>query len=118
MWADTWIYPTLADLAAALAPMVRVPADAELWTNVRDMPILREDARDAAEIESTKASTIVSLSAGGFTRESAVAAVMSQDMSLLVKDPNWVSVQLQQSGGANPVPPATPSKNTPPAGGQ
>lgn len=100
MWADTWIYPTLADLAAALAPMVRVPADAELWTNVRDMPILREDARDAAEIESTKASTIVSLSAGGFTRESAVAAVTAQDMTLLVKDPNWVSVQLQQSSNA------------------
>jgi hypothetical protein len=31
---------------------------------------------------------------------------MAQDMSLLVKDPNWVSVQLQQSGGKTP-PPAT-----------
>jgi len=110
MWADTWIYPTLADLAAALAPMVRVPGDAELWTNTKDMPILREDAKDAAEIESTKASTIVKLSQSGFTRESAVAAVMAEDMTLLKEDPNWVSVQLQQSGGgAAPVVP-TPAK--------
>jgi phage portal protein BeeE len=103
LWADTWIYPTLQDLAASLASMVRVPSDAELWTNTKDMPILREDARDAADIEQVKASTIVSLSTGGFTRESAIAAVMSQDMSLLVKDPNWVSVQLQQSDGQAPA---------------
>jgi phage portal protein BeeE len=110
MWADTWIYPTLADLAAALAPMVRVPADAELWTNTRDMPILREDAKDAADIESTKAATIVKLSTSGFTRESAVAAVMAQDMSLLKEDPNWVSVQLQQSSGQAPPTVPTPAK--------
>lgn len=119
MWADTWIYPTLADLAAALAPLVRVPGDAELWTNVRDMPILREDAKDAADIESTKASTIVKLSQSGFTRESAVAAVMAEDMTLLKEDPNWVSVQLQQSGAAAlPVAPpasALPGRPKPPA---
>jgi hypothetical protein len=117
MWADTWIYPTLADLAAALAPMVRVPGDAELWTNTRDMPILREDAKDAAEIESTKAATIVKLSTSGFTRVSAVAAVMAEDMSLLREDPNWVSVQLQQSS-ATPALPAGSTSNVLPAGGK
>jgi phage portal protein BeeE len=117
-WADTWIYPTLADLAASLTPMVRVPADAELWTNTKDMPILREDARDAADIEQVKAATIVSLSTGGFTRESAIAAVMAQDMSLLVKDPNWVSVQLQPGQATPPAVPAAPPKKALPAGGQ
>lgn len=117
IWADTWIYPTLADLAASLAPMVRVPGGAELWANTSDMPILREDARDAAQIEQTKAATIVSLSTGGFTRESAIAAVMAQDMTLLVKDPNWISVQVQKSNGQNPppdVPSASPSTTTKP----
>lgn len=118
MWADTWIYPTLADLAAALAPMVKVPGDAELWTNTRDMPILREDAKDAADIESTKAATIVKLSTSGFTRESAVAAVMAEDMSLLREDPNWVSVQLQPGQAAPPALPATPKPPALPAGGQ
>ena len=117
IWADTWIYPWLSDLAAALSPLVRVPPDAELWTTTADMPILREDAKDAAEIESTKASTIVKLSTSGFTRESAVAAVMAQDMTLLKEDPMWVSVQLQQSGAAPALPPA-PNQPALPAGGQ
>jgi phage portal protein BeeE len=109
MFADTWVYPALQDLAAALAPLVKVPADAELWFDPADMPILREDAKDAAEIEQVKASTIVSLATGGFTRSSAIAAVIGQNMTLLQEDPNWVSVQLQQSGGAKPVdaPPPT-----------
>lgn len=102
MFADTWVYPTLQDLAAALSPLVRVPADAELWFDPADMPILREDAKDAADIEQVKASTIVSLATGGFTRKSAIAAVTAQDMTLLEEDPNWVSVQLQQSGTATP----------------
>jgi phage portal protein BeeE len=105
MFADTWVYPALQDLAAALAPLVKVPADAELWFDPADMPILREDAKDAAEIESVKASTIVSLAMGGFTRSSAIAAVIGQNMTLLQEDPNWVSVQLQQSGAAAPPKP-------------
>jgi phage portal protein BeeE len=118
MWADTWIYPTLQDLAASLAPMVRVPGDAELWTNTRDMPILREDAKDAADIEATKAGTIVRLSQSGFTRKSSVAAVMAEDMSLLEEDPNWVSVQLQPGQDAPPALPPTPKPPALPAGGQ
>jgi phage portal protein BeeE len=100
MFADTWVYPTAQDLAAALAPLVRVPADAELWPDTADMPILREDAKDAAEIMQIESSTVVSLSSGGFTRDSAKAAVAARDVTLLVPDPNWVSVQLQQSNGA------------------
>jgi LAGLIDADG-like domain len=116
MWADTWIYPTLQDLAASLAPLVRVPGDAELWTNTKEMPILREDAKDAAEIEAIKASTIVKLTQSGFTRESAVAAVMAEDMTLLREDPMWVSVQLQQAGLAQPAqPPAVAAPGPTPA---
>jgi phage portal protein BeeE len=107
IWADTWIYPTLQDLAASLGSIIDVPRDAELWFDTRDIPLLREDGKDAAEIEQTKATTIVSLSTGGFTRKSAVAAVAGQDMTLLEEDPNWVSVQLQQSAvKAEPLKPA------------
>lgn len=103
IWADSWIYPTLQDLAASLAPLVDVPADAELWTDVGDMPILREDAKDAAEIEQVKAATIVSLVNGGFTAESVLAAVNGQNMGLL-KHTGMVSVQLQQPGAEQPPP--------------
>jgi hypothetical protein len=113
IWADTWIYPTLQDVAASLASIIDVPRDAELWFDTRDMPLLREDGKDAAEIEQTKASTIVSLSTGGFTRKSAVAAVASQDMTLLEEDPNWVSVQLQQSAATGAAAPPAPKTAAP-----
>lgn len=112
LWADSWIYPTLQDVAAALAPLISVPADAELWTTTSDMPILREDARDAAEIEQLKASTIVALVNGGFTPESAKAAVDQQDMKLLVHT-GLVSVQLQPPGATQP---GAPASTAPPAG--
>ncbi len=94
MFGDSWIFPTLQDLAATLAPLVNVPADAELWTDTADMPILREDAKDAAEIEQVKANTITTLVKDGFSPESAIAAVNSQDMTLL-QHTGLVSVQLQ-----------------------
>lgn len=113
MFADTWVYPSLQDLAASLAPVIRVPADAELWFDTADMPILREDAKDAADIEDVKAQTIVKLATSGFTRKSAIAAVMAQDMSLLVEDPNWVSVQLQQAAAGASMPNASPPTTKP-----
>ncbi len=123
LWADSWIYPTLQDVARALAPIVRVPGDAELWFDPADMPILREDAKDAAEIESIKAATIGGLVKDGFTPESAIAAVMGQNMNLLKPIPGWLSVQLQPGGpgGAPPPastqPPALPA-TTPPSNGK
>jgi len=95
--ADGWIYPTLADLCHALAPLVDVPADAELWHDTADMPFLREDAKDAAEIEQIKAQTIRALVDGGFVADSVIAAVMGQNMSLL-KHSGLVSVQLNPPG--------------------
>jgi phage portal protein BeeE len=97
MFADTWVYPSLQDVAAALAPLVKVPDDAELWFDPSDMPILREDAKDAADIEQIKATTIVSYVREGFTPESAIAAVQGQDVKLL-KHTGLVSVQLQPIG--------------------
>jgi phage portal protein BeeE len=97
IWADTWIYPTLQDMCQALAPLVNVPSDAELWYDTADMPILREDAKDAADIAQTNAVTITAYVKEGFTPESAVAATIGRDESLL-KHTGMVSVQLQPPG--------------------
>lgn len=102
IFADTWVYPTLQDLAASLSPLVNVPADSELWFDTADMPILREDAKDAADIEAVKASTITTYVKEGFTPESAVAAVQAQDIKLL-KHTGLVSVQLQKPGETAPL---------------
>ena len=115
-FADTWVYPVLQDLANSLAPVVKVPADAELWFDTADMPILREDARDAADIEAVKAVTITGYVKEGFTPESAVAAVRGQDVSLL-KHGGLLSVQLQPPGAGVPGVPAAPVPAVLPADG-
>jgi phage portal protein BeeE len=115
IFADSWVYPTLQNLAHSLAPVVTVPADAELWFDPADMPILREDAKDAADIEQVKAMTINSYLREGFTPESAVAAVRGQDVSLL-RHTGLVSVQLQPPGSVLPgTPPAAFPAPAPPA---
>lgn len=109
IFADSWVYPTLQDLAAALSPLVRVPGDADLWFDTADMPLLREDAKDAAEIEQIKANTITQYVREGFTADSAIAAVIGQDANLL-KHTGLVSVQLQ--------PPGTTTQPAQPTGGE
>jgi hypothetical protein len=103
-FADTWVYPSLQNLAHSLAPVVTVPPDAELWFDTADMPILREDAKDAADIEQVKQVTITGYVREGFSPESAVAAVRGQDISLL-KHNGLMSVQLHPPGSApSPAP--------------
>jgi phage portal protein BeeE len=129
IFADSWVYPTLQNLASTLASIIKVPNDAELWFDTSDMPILREDAKDAAEIEDIKATTITKYVREGFTADSAIAAVRAQDISLL-KHSGLTSVQLQPpmpngppgavpgtpdpfaAVGADPF--ATPGQETPP----
>lgn len=97
LFADTWVYPTLQDLSGSLADITDVPKGAELWFDTSDMPLLREDAKDAAEIEDLKATTITKYVREGFTAESAIAAVRGQDVTLL-RHTGRVSVQLQTPG--------------------
>jgi phage portal protein BeeE len=103
IWADTWIYPTLQDLVASLATIVNVPSGAELWFDVADMPILREDAKDAAEIGQTRQTTITGYVREGFTPDSSIAAAIGQDEGLLKHTGN-MSVQLQPPGTGAPDP--------------
>jgi len=107
IFADSWIYPALQDVAASLESILTPPRnrrgedDAELWFDTADMPLLREDAKDAAEIEQVRAATIRTHIEAGFTAESAVAAVQGQNVNLL-KHSGLVSVQLQPPGTVTP----------------
>jgi phage portal protein BeeE len=123
MFADSWIFPTLQNLASTVAPLVTVPGDAELWFDTADMPILREDAKDAADIEQVKSSTITAYVKEGFTPESAVAAVSGQDITLL-RHTGLTSVQLWAPGlegprklGPGAESPVHPTGPPPPAKG-
>jgi portal protein len=122
-----WLWPNFCGSMETLVPP---PAGAQLWIDPSTIPFLREDRKDAAEIQKTQAQTIGQLIRDGFDPESAIAAVMGEDMSLL-KHTGLVSVQLQPPGTEDPsnaapvevVPPKpsndkakTPAKPTPTGG--
>lgn len=103
LFADTWVYPTLQDLAGSLADIVDVPRDAELWFDTVDMPLLREDAKDAAEIFNLQVTGITTAVREGFTAESSVASAVAKDPNLL-KHTGMTSVQLQEPGSNGGTP--------------
>lgn len=104
-FADLTMRPLWRHAAGALAPLVRVPDDAELWYDDRDIPFLQEDQKDAAEIQGREAQTIRQLIDAGYTPDSAVAAVMADNWSLL-EHTGMFSVQLHPPGqGQQPTDP-------------
>jgi hypothetical protein len=110
--ADATMRPLWRNAAGSLEVLVPPPANGRLWYDDRDVAFLREDAKDAAEITQIQATTIGGLVKDGFTRDSAKAAVLAQNMDLLEADPLWVSVQLQQNqNAALPASPQVPAIN-------
>jgi hypothetical protein len=105
--ADTTFRPMWRSGCGALAAILSVPSGSELWYDEPNIPFLREDADAAAKIEQVKAETITKYVREGFTPESSIAAVASQDVTLL-KPTGLVSVQLQPPGALMAAPKALP----------
>ncbi len=80
-----------------------------LWYDARDVPFLREDAKDAALITQIQMTVIVALVQAGFKWESAVAATTQQNPQLL-EHSGLLSVQLQDP---TKPPPALPNGGAP-----
>lgn len=118
IFADSWIYPSMQDLAASLQAIVRPPrnprtgvVDSELWFDIVDMPILREDAKDLAEIARMDAATLRQLADAGWKPDAAVQFVISRDpKDLLGQHTGVFSVQLQPPN----TQPANTNTTTPP----
>lgn len=96
-YADGTLHPLWGNAAGSLQRIRPAPRASRLWYDVRDVPFLREDSKDAAEISQIQAATIRTYVDGGFTAESAVAAVVAQDPTLL-EHTGLLSVQLQAPG--------------------
>lgn len=110
--ADKALRPLWRSACAALATVIRVPKDSRLWYDDRDIPFLREDAKDLAEIQSTEGQTIRTLVDAGYVPETVVEAVISQDWSLL-KHTGTYSVQLQPPTSNDPKPESDPASTEP-----
>jgi phage portal protein BeeE len=107
LMADKTLWWLWANFAGSMQTLVKPPQGSQLWIDASDIPFLREDRKDAAEIQEIKARTIGQLIRDGFEAESAKSAVNGEDMSLL-KHSGLVSVQLQPPGTE---PPGKPSSN-------
>jgi hypothetical protein len=93
--ADGTIRPLWRSAAGALGNIIKPPrGTAHLWYDDRDIPFLREDRKDAAEIQQVMAATINSYVTAGYTPESAVDAAVAEDPTLLVHT-GLYSVQLR-----------------------
>lgn len=106
--ADGTIHPLWGNAAGSFAPLLTSPGPAtRLWYDVRDVPFLREDRKDAAEIQGIQSRTIRALVDAGYTPESVQRAVQGEDWSLL-EHTGLFSVQLQAPGTAGPSTAPTP----------
>lgn len=111
--ADMTGHPLWQNAAGSMGSLITAPGGSRLWYDARDVPILREDEKDAAEIAFIQAQTIRQLIDAGYEADSVQRAVISGDYSLL-KHSGLFSVQLQPAGAkqANQA----PVNGTPPRG--
>lgn len=100
--ADGTAHPLWQNLAGTLQQIFPPPdRGSRLWYDANDVPFLREDEKDAADIQKTRAETINTLITAGYTPDSVIAAVEAGDFNLLVHS-GLTSVQLLPPGqGAN-----------------
>lgn len=111
-FADAWARPMWRSASAALQSVLRPPEGARLWYDDRDIAFLREDRKDAAEIQQAEAFTIRQLVDAGYDAASVVAAVNAEDWSLL-KHSGLFSVQLQPPSSGEPTPAPTSNGTQP-----
>lgn len=98
-FADGTAHPLWQNMAGSMQQLFKPPDVASrLWYDATDVPFLREDEKDAADIQGKRAATIASLIASGFTPDSAVKAVEANDFIGLLKHTGLTSVQLQKPG--------------------
>lgn len=96
-FADGLLRPLWGGAAGALGNIVTPPnSGAELWYSDKDIPFLKEDLKDAAEVRQADSATAASLVAGGWEPDSIVNAIVADDFSLLLGNHTGLtSVQLQ-----------------------
>lgn len=104
-FADMTIRPLWRSFCGSVSKLVAVPSDSQLWYDDRDIPALREDAKDRAEIQGVQSRSIRTLLDAGYTGESVLAAIAAEDWSLL-QHSGLFSVQLQPPQPDGPPDPA------------
>lgn len=102
--ADGTAHPLWQNASGSFEPLLTMPPgkNVRLWYDAQDVPFLREDEKDAAEIAEIKARTIQAYITAGYEPASVVRAVEANDLRLLVHT-GLYSVQLQKPGSEAPL---------------
>lgn len=101
--ADGTAHPLWQNVAGSFEPLlVRPASNARLWYDATDVPFLREDEKDAADIAEIKARTAEAWIRAGYEPSSVIAAMTANDPRLLVHT-GLYSVQLQKPGSGQPA---------------
>jgi phage portal protein BeeE len=113
--ADGTAHPLWENLAGSIEHVIPKPAGnpegIRLWYDADNVPFLREDEKDAADIAKVRAETINTLITAGYEPSSVVAAVESGDFRIL-NHTGLTSVQLLPPGqSATPNQPEGGSQN-------
>lgn len=118
-FADGTMHPLWQNAAGSMQQIVQPPrprsgepGTARLWYDARDVPFLREDAKDEAEIVLTRLQAMESGVRAGFKPDTVRDAVTSGDLAIL-EHTGLYSVQLQPPG-TTPAP-STDNGSTPPS---
>jgi phage portal protein BeeE len=106
LFGDTTAQMLWQNVAQSIEVIIPSPGPAtRLWFDSRDVPFLRDDERDRAEIQGLESRTIRTLLDAGYEPDSVQAAVLNSDWSLL-RHSGLYSVQLQAPGAQTPPAPA------------
>jgi len=97
LFSDVTLQHLWGNAVSSLETLARVPDGAELWFDTRSIPFLQDDLKDTAEIQQAQSAAIRQLVDGGYDPASVVAAIQSDDFSLL-NHTGKLSVQLQEPG--------------------
>lgn len=90
----SWMWPSLCTAWNQLVPSEQ---GARLWYDTRDVPFLRQDRNQQADMQQKQAAVMSSLVMQGWDPQSVVKAVLANDWSLL-KHSGMISVQLFKPG--------------------
>ena len=118
-FADLTMRPLWRNACGSLERIIRIPGDAELWYDDRDIPALKDDIKDYAEVQQLQAGAIRQYVDAGFDPASVVDAINAGDLKRL-KHTGLYSVQLQppMPEGPQPTPAVGASPEPAPVAGK
>lgn len=93
-FVDGFLWSHWGSVCTALQSILTVPDASRLWFETKDVPLLREDKKDEAEIRQIQSTSMRTLIDAGFVPETVVSYVHSGDPNVL-QHSELFSVQLQ-----------------------